>query len=323
MERLEGIWGLPELIDHNRILKSLSEMTYDLRSAQKEIEKHLWKGEVSSRLYLEFAEIDFPGYIEYSTSYDVVRGVEISLKIRVSNEWRKSPQAQMAILAHENSHAFHYLLDSFPTPADLLEYENLTDLSAVCLGMGKMLIEGAVTLDKAIYSRIMTFGYLPRELLLFAQEKYEERLKSKGSFRKSSISDLSLKGPTEKIEHRPYHEPLNRIELYDEKTGSCLLLNVEEKFGRKMLKKLVSGLEEYNKVSREQLFFTQDDGTWFLHNCGKHQISVFRKSEAILGIIPRFWESSNTTIEPGKSVPIEDDDSIILPRNIKISFRTV
>ena len=42
----------------------------------------------------------------------------------------------MNILAHEYAYAFHFLRSDFIAPTDNMEYEYLTDLSTIALGMG-------------------------------------------------------------------------------------------------------------------------------------------------------------------------------------------
>jgi len=74
-----------------------------------------------------------------------------------------------AILAHEMTHAFLFsrgiLLD------DPHENEMLTDLAAVFIGLGKLLINGLISMTNERSKEMSTLGYLSPELIAYCYRK--------------------------------------------------------------------------------------------------------------------------------------------------------
>ena len=68
--------------------------------------------------------------------------IQLKMDIEVSEDYRHNPVDQMNILAHEYAHAFHFLRSDFVAPTDNMEYEHLTDLSTIALGMGLLTLQG-------------------------------------------------------------------------------------------------------------------------------------------------------------------------------------
>jgi hypothetical protein len=197
--KLTEQWGNYPELDTGQLENKFDGSAQGLFEAQKIIEAHLWGGTVSSNISLIFTELinNLPGQINYRVTTRPFGRPDINMKIEISEKYRNNPKAQMAILVHEYSHAFHFLRDDFERPIDNLEYENLTDLSIILLGMGDCHFEGRyVYFNQHIYFEL---GYLSYDLMRYAQSQYIRILNQSGQSRKKKPTRLGKKVIREEI----------------------------------------------------------------------------------------------------------------------------
>lgn len=298
-DNLHGLmkqWGYFPELDYAEILSHLGEHTYNLRAAQKIIEQHLWGGEVEADVVVKFLDMDVPGRIELIQTWKSGI-VYLDMTIEVSNIYREFPEAQMAILAHEYSHAFHYLRDDFHPPTDSLEYENLTDLSTVALGMGQMMLRGREVKRKPSTKDIL--GYMDGELLSYAQQIYESK---EGKYPSAdSMPHVTLR-PGSEISWK-HEEPIftipvsppkpkrvdeewdeNRLRCIITHSGEVLPLSSETNVGRSFAKSHLNPKEK-NRISRDQLRLLLLNKKLRIENIGKNPVELkYNRKISLFGI---------------------------------------
>ena len=286
MHTMVQSWGRYNLLSASEILSHLGEHTYNLQAAQNLIEKHLWGGEVSADVTVKFLPLlEIPGRITLLQTWSSGK-IKLQMTIEVADEYRSEPGAQMAILAHEYAHAFHYLRDDFTPPVDLMEYENLTDLSTVALGMGDLLLHGQ---DLGGGKRI---GYLQKSYLLHADKLYKTKMKDYPISDKSTKTTLAPGTERKWFHEEPKFSPLTKpkfkrlaeqennswdqdaIVAFFPNSGHAIKLKNQEIIGRNFAKnnKLISG--NPNKISREQIQVEVKHGRLIVTNIGKHPVEI-------------------------------------------------
>jgi hypothetical protein len=255
---------------------------------------------------MDFTSLDEPGRIIYSRHWDV-DGPVVEMKIEINDFWRTSTKAQLAILAHENSHAFHFSMDAFPVPDNVLEYENLTDLSAVCLGMGNLMISGVEEVMETDGLKRVTFGYLPRDLLSFSHQQYLHRLDAVRRVDDPEViadrasysgvpgdrvelfdpgeSDGSWLGVEDIVEesHRPSTKP-NVVEISVQGSDVVSPIGDGGVFGRRELRALEPDASDLGKISRKQMILKRDGEDWLVENCGSSYFDVGVKKSIFGGL---------------------------------------
>jgi hypothetical protein len=127
---------------------------------------------------------EYIGYSGYPltvnfTELDIDHPAKISgYNIVIQIKYLKNPYAIGAILAHEITHAF--LTYNSKWPNNEKDIELMTDCVAICLGLGKLILNGLETLKYEIPGlpgqRIMVseksyYGYFSYKSLLYAYEK--------------------------------------------------------------------------------------------------------------------------------------------------------
>lgn len=289
-------WGYFSELDYTEILHHLGEYTYNLRAAQRIIEQHLWGGEVKADVVVKFLDMDLPGRIELIQTWK--SGIiYLDMTIEVSNVYREFPEAQMAILAHEYSHAFHYLRDDFHPPIDSLEYENLTDLSTVALGMGQMMLRGREVKRNPSTRDIL--GYMDGDLLSYAQQIYESK---EGKYtpadsmphvtiRPGSETSWKHEEPIFTIPDSP-PKPKKENHSWDEETLRCMITNSGEvlrlsndtNLGRSFAKSHLNPKEK-NKISRDQIHLHLSKKKLRIKNIGKNPVELrYNRRVSFFGI---------------------------------------
>ena len=167
---LVSSWGYFPTLESSEVLSHLGEHTYNLRAAQRIIEQHIWGDEVNADVKVKFVDISIPGRIKLTQTW-ILGKINLDMTIEVAERFRSNPGAQMTILAHEYAHAFHYLRSDFVAPSNLMEYEHLTDLSTIALGMGELTLKGR-RVDDSSSGHIEIIGYLSGDLLNHGHEMY-------------------------------------------------------------------------------------------------------------------------------------------------------
>lgn len=297
-ENLDGLmkqWGYFPELDHSEILHHLGEYTYNLRAAQRIIEQHLWGGEVKADVVVKFLDMDLPGRIELIQTWK--SGIiYLDMTIEVSNVYREFPEAQMAILAHEYSHAFHYLRDDFHPPIDSLEYENLTDLSTVALGMGQMMLRGREVKRNPSTKDIL--GYMDGDLLAHAQKIYESKegkyppadSMPHATIRPGSETSWKHEEPIFTVPVTP-PKPKKKTTEWDEERLRCILdsgevlpFSNDTTIGRSFAKSHLNPKEK-NKISRDQLNLRLSKKKLRIENIGKNPVELrYNQKISFLGI---------------------------------------
>lgn len=316
MRILLNSWGRYNVLPVSDILSHLGEHTYNLQAAQHLIEKHIWGGEVSADVTVKFIPLsDIPGRITLVQTWSS-RKIKLQMTIEVADEYRSDPGAQMAILAHEYAHAYHYLRDDFTPPDDLMEYENLTDLSTVVLGLGELLLQGQ---EVGAGKRI---GYLPKKYLLHADEIYRVIKKEFPESAKSTKTTLAPGTERNWSHEEPKYSPLSKAKhdkVAEEKnsswnqdsmvvlfpnSGKAIKIKNQEIFGRSFAKsnRLITGNQ--NKISREQIQVEVRDGVLFMTNMGKHPVEIrYSRNLISLGFF-NLGRTINRTIKHSETVSL-------------------
>jgi hypothetical protein len=319
LHSLVNSWGHFPTLDYSEVLSYLGEHTYNLKAAQRIIENHLWGDEVAADVKVKFVEISNPGRIQLIQSWTSGK-IELDMTIEVAERYRNHPAAQMAILAHEYAHAFHYLRDDFTPPSDGMEYENLTDLSTVALGMGELMLRGRIVKENP--KRVMIIGYLPGDLLSDAQFMYQKMKKKYPS--SSSMPHATIRpGKETTWEHEEPRYPKERTpkpkkssakkELNWKKdllvaiiphSGKAIPLGQKTILGREFAKENFPHGKTSSKISREQIHLEMDDGVLLIKNLGKNPVKVERKQVISIFNI-RLWDiKSYDHLRKGEEIKI-------------------
>ena len=297
--KLISQWGYYPSLKVEDIMPHLGEHTYNLKAAQKVIERHLWGSEIDANVEVKFLPMDIPGRIELIQIWSSGR-LTLNMTIEVSDEYRDDVKAQMTILAHEYAHAYHYLRDDFDRPDNNLEYENLTDLSTIALGMGELSLIGK-QINKNPYSTI-TLGYMSKDLMVFAQELYHG---SKTKFPSCSEIPHTSIGPEtkkpwrhEEPEFTPYVIPEKNItprvanvwkaetfHVVMDSNNTVIPIESKSTLGRSFVKRHIRA-KNPSMISKNQLEIELTEGGVILTNIGKNSLDCeYEKTHAFLGFV--------------------------------------
>jgi len=286
LDNLVKMWGYFPTLEPEDVLAHLGSHTYNLRAAQKAIERHLWGKDVDADVSVKFIPLPIPGLIKSYQFWDKGR-IQLKMEIEVSEDYRHNPIDQMNILAHEYAHAFHFLRSDFIAPKDNMEYEHLTDLSTIALGMGLLTLQGRGADGLTRY-----IGYMPLELLKYAQARYQS-LKGKvppaserprttirpGKDKKWEYVEPEFTVPTSTP---PVQKPpvpklhWTEAELFATipHSNTVVPLRSGEVIGRTFVKSHFKDSSNVNQVSREQLQLTLSSKKLTIKNTGKHSLKV-------------------------------------------------
>ena len=319
-------WGYYPSLKVADLMPHLGEHTYNLKAAQKIIEKHLWGSEIDANVEVKFLPMEIPGRIELIQVWSSGR-LTLNMTIEVSDEYRDDVKAQMTILAHEYAHAYHYLRDDFDRPDDNLEYENLTDLSTIALGMGELSLIGK-EINKDAYS-IITLGYMSKELMLFAQELYyssESKIPSCSEKAHVSIGSETKKPWSHEEPKFTPHPGSKRIptpraanvwnaetfHVFIHSNNAVIPINSKSILGRGFIKRHLTP-KRPNLISKEQLEIELTKSGTNLTNLGKNPVHCeYEKPTTFLGFVIK---KSNVKITLSKNESIK-----VKAPPIKITF---
>jgi hypothetical protein len=331
LSELVKAWGhFPEL-NSDELLRHFGEHTYNLHAAQRLIENHLWGKEIDANVTLKFNHVPhgIAGQIRCWTKWSMGR-LTLTMEIEVSEMFRGSPIAQMMILVHEYAHAFHFLRSDFKRPTDNLEYENLTDLSTVALGMGNVTIYGK--------HHFPTIGYMPLNLIEYGQRVYENL---KGKVPPNTERPRTTIRPgvdTEWIHDEPTYRPSepapsppkskktswssDSLILLVKGTNKLIPLENGQRLGRSFVREHIGKSEKLNKVSREQMKIEVVNTKLTLHNLGKHEISVkVNGARTMLFGLLTLKSKEAHTVPPGSSITLTQHPvSVIFPDGSEFSI---
>jgi hypothetical protein len=134
----------------------------------QKIARHLanhYRIKVSSIIVTFRSDISAPGRIELSPASDFF--------VEINSEYRYLPKSIVAILAHEIAHIFLFQAGIRMEP--LLQNEILTDTTAVFLGCGAAILNGAtttsVTSGNIVKTQTRLFGYISVDEFGYVQAK--------------------------------------------------------------------------------------------------------------------------------------------------------
>jgi hypothetical protein len=289
LHELIKMWGYFPPLDYLEILSHLGEHTYNLKAAQRIIESHLWDGEVNADVKVKFVELSTPGRIKLIQTWSSGK-IDLDMTIEIAERYRSNSSAQMAIIAHEYAHAFHYLRDDFTPPDDNLEYENLTDLSTIALGMGELTLQGRIVKEGS--KKVGEIGYLSGELLDFSQDLYKTMKKKYPS--SSSMPHATIRPGKEVtwIHEEPSYtaEPIKKKEKPIEKrklkweedlfvalfphSGKVIPLGKGTVLGRTFAKENFLPPVNTSKISRKQIDLKLEKDVLSIINLGKNPVKV-------------------------------------------------
>ena len=299
LEKIVHQWGYYPSLKIADIMPYLGEYTYNLKAAQKIIEKHLWGSEIEANVNVKFLPMETPGRIELVQIWSSGR-ITLNMTIEVSDKYRDDVKAQMTILAHEYAHAYHYLRGDFDRPDNNLEYENLTDLSTIALGMGELSLIGK-EINKDAYSKI-NLGYLSKDLMLFAQELYRG---SEGKYTPCTEKPHTTIGPEtkkpwshEEPAFTPYLIPgkikipqmanvwkAETFHVLIDSNNTVIPIQPKSILGRDFVKKYISPKNK-STVSKKQLEIEFTKGGVILTNIGKNSLDCeYEKVYRFLGFV--------------------------------------
>jgi hypothetical protein len=290
LKNLVNAWGFFPTLSAEEVLRHLGAHTYNLRAAQKAIEHHLWGKDVDADVSVHFVHLPVPGRIKSYQFWEMGR-LHLKMEIEVSEKYRHNPVDQMNILAHEYAHAFHFLRHDFIAPKDTMEYEHLTDLSTIALGMGSLTLQGRGANVDA-YGITTYIGYMPLDLLEYAHARYRA-LEGKVPLASERPATTIRPGSDKKWD---YEEPVpmpseltspdpTRPGLNAHWTESDLIatipqsntvvpLNSDDTIGRSFVNTHFKGSSNVNRVSREQLLLTLKGKSLCIKNTGKHPVKI-------------------------------------------------
>lgn len=100
------------------------------------------------------------------------------------------PHALGGILAHELTHEF--LISQEIGSIDTNENEQLTDLASIALGLGKLVLNGTVSILFPSTGEKQILGYLAPELKAFAYRKVNEQHRISDAVAKENLTDVAL-----------------------------------------------------------------------------------------------------------------------------------
>jgi len=107
-----------------------------------------------------------------------------------------------AILAHEMTHAFLISKGIFLNEKN--ENEMFTDLAAICIGLGKLLVNGQIVVTNGYPSEAHVLGYLSPELIAYCYRKV--------NIYRSIGSDVATRNLIPEAENRINHLGLTRLD---------------------------------------------------------------------------------------------------------------
>ena len=91
--------------------------------------------------------------------------------VRIPLFYAGRPHALGAILAHELTHK---VLECSGISCSMIEFEPLTDLASIALGLGKLVLNGTIVELVAAMGEIQSLGYLAPELKVYAYLKVNQ-----------------------------------------------------------------------------------------------------------------------------------------------------
>ena len=339
LDKLVNTWGYFPTLKPEDVLTHLGSHTYNLRAAQKAVEQHLWGKDVDADVSVKFVSLPIPGLIKSYQFWDMDR-IQLKMDIEVSEDYRHNPVDQMNILAHEYAHAFHFLRSDFIAPTDNMEYEHLTDLSTIALGMGLLTLQGRGA-NVETYGFTNYIGYMPLELLKYAQARYQS-LKGKVPPASERPRTTIRPGKDKKWDYeepvytppvpatRSPKQPIPKLhwterELFATipRSNTVVPFSSGEVIGRSFVNSHFKDSSNIKRVSREQLQVNLNGKKLILKNTGKHPVEVKGTVRSKLFGFIKIKQIKKWTLESGEKVSLSKPPvTITMPDGSSFSIGT-
>ena len=113
-------------------------------------------------------------------------------RIQIPLYYAGKPHALGGILAHELTHEYLARLN-LPDGQQLADLEPQTDLASIALGLGKLVLNGTVTVMAAATGEVQTIGYLSPELKAYAYRQVNRQRAVADGVARACLTDGALR----------------------------------------------------------------------------------------------------------------------------------